>query len=272
MNITFSKAPLVEIVAELRWSQQPEVMLQGQQSAGTTSPLIAMNSSGLDEFFMRFGGEVYQQGFQQTERIVPSGFPMMLFSPVVRYRKSDETYGSALYQAGPGMFSANAIPPYQSWDKFSPVVKSGIDALLKTRGTTDSNLPFTSVSLRYINAFGPELTQGRDIESFVRDVIGISVTLPLSISKLVAVGQKIKPLFQLAIPLANNMGMNILIGEGVVHNQNTILMDITVVTSGEISADSNSAMNTLHAARAVIHDMFIELTTPIHSLMQPERK
>lgn len=272
MNKTFSKAPLVEIVAELRWVQQLGTMNQAQQPAGVQVPLMAMNSSRLDEFFMRFGGEVYQHGFQRAERVVPPGFPMILFQPVFRYRKSTVTDGSALYQAGPGLFSANAIPPYRSWDEFAPVVQSGIDALLKARDETEKKLPFTSVSLRYIDAFGPELTEGRDIESFIKNVLGISVTLPMGLSKLIAPGQKVKPLLQLALPLANNMSMNIGIGEGMVNNEVAIVMDTTVATLGEVSADTNSAMETLHAARAVIHEMFFDLTAPIQPLMLPVEK
>jgi len=255
-------------VAELRWGQQP-AMVQAQQPPGVQVPFMAMNSSRLDEFFMRLGGEVYQKGFQRAERLVPPNFPMMLFQPVFRYRKSTETDGSALYQAGPGLFSANAIPPYRTWDEFSPVVQNGIDALLKARDEAERKLPFTSVSLRYIDAFGPELTEGRDIELFIREVFGISVTLPVGLSKLVAAGQKVKPLLQLALPLAKSMSMNVMIGEGMVNNEVAIIMDTTVATSEEVSADSNSVMEALHAARAVIHEMFFDLTAPIQPLMQP---
>jgi uncharacterized protein (TIGR04255 family) len=269
MNMTFSKAPLVEIVAELRWGQQPDATIQAHQPAGVQVPLMAMSSSRLDEFFMRLGGEVYQQGFQLAERLVPPNFPMMLFQPVYRYRKSTGTGGPALYQAGPGLFSANAIPPYRTWDDFSPVVRSGIDALLKARDEAERKFPFTSVSLRYIDAFGPELTEGRDIESFLREVFGIFVTLPVGLSKLVAADQKVKPLLQLALPLAKSMNMNVMIGEGMVNNEVAVVMDTTVATSGEVPADSNSVMEALHAARAVIHEMFIDLTEPIQNLMKP---
>lgn len=270
MNKTLSKSPIVEIVAELRWGQQPDTTIQLQQSAaGVPVPLIAMNSSKLDEFFMRFGGEVYQQGFQRAERMVPSGFPLMLFQPVYRYRKSSETDGSVLYQAGPGLFSANAIPPYRSWNEFSPVVQSGIEALLRARDSTELNAPFTSVSLRYIDAFGPDLTEGHDIESFLRDVLGIFVSMPAGLSKLITHGQKVKPLIQLALPLANNMNMNLGVGMGMVNNEVAIIMDTTVSTSEVISADITSVMTTLHAARAVIHELFFNLTAPIQHLMQP---
>jgi uncharacterized protein (TIGR04255 family) len=271
MNKTFSKAPLVEIVVELKWSPQPD-MIQMQKPIGVSVPLMSMNSSKLDEFFMRFGEEIYQQGFQRAERVVPSGSPMMLFQPVYRYRKNKKTDGSVLYQTGPGLFSANATPPYRSWDEFAPLVLSGIDALLKARDETERNIPFTSVSLRYIDAFGPNLTEGRDINAFISDVLGISINLPTGLSKLVLPGQKAKPLLQLSLPLTNNRNMYIGLGMGMVNNETTIVMDTTVATSGEVLADTNTAMETLHAAREVIHELFLELTEPIQHLMQPVDK
>lgn len=270
MNIIFSKAPLVEIVAELRWGQQPEQIIQPQQQGGM--PVLVINSSKLDEFFMRFGGEVYQSGFNRAERLVPSNFPMMLHQPVYRYRKTSETDGSLLYQAGPGLFSANAIPPYRSWDDFSPVVSTGVDALLKTRDISERGQPFTSVSLRYIDAFGPNLTEGKDIESFMREVLGISVTLPQDVSKFVATDKKVKPQLQLFIPLSNNMSMNISIGEATVNNDLAFVMDTTVASSDEITPDVETVMKTFHSAHEVIHEMFFNLTTKIQPLMQPVEK
>lgn len=125
MSATFENAPLVEIIAEIRWNPQM-VPLQTVSGHGpAAAPVMALNTNAFDEFFMRFGGEVYQKGFEQSERLVPSGFPMMLFQPVYRYRKSASADASVLYQVGPGLFSANAIPPYKSWDTFSPTVERG---------------------------------------------------------------------------------------------------------------------------------------------------
>ena len=249
MTVTFGNAPLVEIIAELRWNPQPP---PSQMAGGVAGPMVVMavNANSLDEFFMRFGGEVYQQGFQRAERVVPTGFPFMLFQPVYRYRKSTDQDSSVLYQAGAGMFSANAIPPYQSWDAFSPTVEAGIDALLKTRSDAERSIPFSSISLRYIDAFRAALTQGRDIGMFVKDVLGIKLELPEGISKHVAPGQSAKPSLQLAIPLTNGMTMNIGLGEGMVNNELAIIMDTTVGTLSDTAPDKTSAMAALNAARA----------------------
>ena len=245
------------------------------QIAGAGIPpmaLMSANTNSLDEFFMRLGGEVYQHGFQRAERVVPAGFPYMLFQPVYRYRKATELDASVLYQVGVGMFSANAIPPYQSWDTFSPTVESGIDALLKTRSEAEKEIPFSSISLRYLDAFGPNFTQGRNVGEFIRDVLGISLDLPTGLSKHVASGQSVKPAIQLMLPLSNGMTMNVGIGEGLVNNEVTIIMDTTVATTTETPPDTVAVMSALRFARAVIHEMFFDLTKPIEKLMQPKSK
>ena len=268
MTVTFGNAPLVEIIAELRWNPQPPPS-QIAGGGNTTVAVMSVNTNSLDEFFMRFGGEVYQQGFQRAERVVPTGFPFMLFQPVYRYRKATDLDASVLYQIGAGMFSANAIPPYQSWDAFSPTVDAGIDAMLKTRSEPEKAIPFSSISLRYLDAFGPNFTQGRDVGAFVRDVLGIKLDLPDGLSKHVASGQSAKPAIQLALPLPNGMTMSVGIGEGMVNNEVTIIMDTTVGTTVETAPDKASAMSALNAARAVIHEVFFDLTKPIEGLMQP---
>jgi uncharacterized protein (TIGR04255 family) len=220
-------------------------------------------------FSCGLGGAIYQQGFDRAERLIPTGFPLTLFHPVYRYRKSTEADASVLFQGGPGIFSANAIPPYRSWDTFSPVVQAGIEALLKAREETEKMLPFTSVSLRYIDAFKPELTEGRDIVAFIRDVLGITVALPQALTKHMQTGTSAKPTLQFAVPLSNGMFMNINIGEGLVHNEAVIIMDTTIATTTEVPSDRGALMTALNSARTIIHEMFFDITKPIEKLMQP---
>ena len=269
MSITFAKAPLVEIIAELRWGRLPQLSPQPNQAITLPLQMAGLNASKLDEFFMRFGGEIYQHGFDRNERLVPPGFPLIIFQPVYRYRKSAGTDASVLFQAGPGVFSANAIPPYRSWDTFAPVVQAGVEALLKTREETEKTLPFTSVSLRYIDAFTPNLTEGRDIGAFIKDVLGIRIALPEALTKNIQTGKSAKPTLQFALPLSNGMFMNINIGEGFVSNATAVIMDTTVVTTTEVLPDRDAIMTTFNSARAVIHEIFVDITKPIEGLMQP---
>lgn len=268
MNITFSNAPLIEIVAELRWAHNPASATQIQPGV----PVLVLNSSKLDEFFMRFGGEIYHSGFQKTERLVPSEFPMMLHQPIFRYRKDSGTDGAVLYQTGPGIFSANAIPPYKSWDIFSPVVQSGVEALLRSRDEIEKEFSFNTISLRYIDAFGPTLTQGMDVETFLREILGVTIGLPEAISNVIAPDMKVKPHIQLSLPINETTTMNLTLAEAMVNNDLAIIMDCTVVTSGEIAPTADAVMSALNASHNLIHDMFINLTSKINQLMTQVEK
>lgn len=266
MNTTFNNAPLVEIVAELRWTPTSQHMLTPQSNGIVPS---IFDSNAFEEFFMRFGGICYSDGFQRAERLVPSGFPAILGQPVFRYKKGAEEVRSELYQVGPGLFTANATPPYKSWVEFSPVVKSGVDALLLARNQTEQEVAFSKVSLRYIDAFGPNLTKGMPLEDFVSEVLGFKVDLPKSVSSLVTDGQKAKVFVQLNFATRNGMSVNVTVGEGQANNSPVVVLDTTVTSINPVEPNAGSVMTALDAARTIIHDMFIELTKSIRNEMNP---
>ena len=218
---------------------------------------------------MRFGGACYQHGFQRAERLVPNGFPSIFGQPVFRYKKGSEEVSSELYQVGPGLFTANAIPPYKSWVDFSPVVKDGVGALLLARNQAEKEVAFSKVSLRYIDAFGPSLTKGMPLEDFVSEVLGFNVALPLPVSSLVAQGQKAKVFVQLNFATANGMSVNMTVGEGQANNSPVVVLDTTVSSITPVDPNTDAVMTTLGAARTIIHDMFFKLTENIQSEMNP---
>lgn len=261
MTVTFKNAPLVEIIAELRWGQQP------QPAQAPAFTFMTVDSGKLDEFFMRFGAQAFQLKFQRAERIVPPGFPIIPYQPVFRFRNEG---GTSLFQVGGGLFTANAIPPYKSWTEFAPVVEGGIGALLQCRGDAEKELPFTSISLRYIDAFKPSLMEGRTTAQFLGDVLGFKVALPERIAAHMGGSGTYKPTLQLSIPLRNSMTMNLTAGEGIVNNNEpSAVLDMTILATGPIDPAVPVAMAVLHEARSIIHSTFVEITKPIHKLMVP---
>lgn len=263
MSITFKNAPLVELIAEMRWGDGPQAAQQG-------IPMLMQGMSPyLDQFFMRLSGEVYQLGFRRAERLVPSGFPILPFQPVFRFRKDAVEDNSVLFQAGQGLFSVNALPPYHSWEKISSVVTTGVAALLKARDPDDQSSKFTVTSLRYINAFGPALTRNRSISNFIEDVFGISIGIPIAISKHIKANEKPKPHIQFSFPINESASLAFLVGEGTVNNEQTIIMDMTISSQVPVDADLEKIILTLTHFRDIIHRIFIDLTKPIHHLLQP---
>jgi len=262
MTITFNKAPLVELIAELRWGDASPI----QHNA----PLL-MHGMGpdLDQFFMSFGGEVYQYGFQRAERLVPPGFPVFPFQPVFRYRKDAAADNSVLFQVGSGLFSANAVPPYRSWTTVKETVRKGVDSLLRVRPSGELNKPFSVLSLRYINAFGPDLTQGRNVNQFIKDTLGFGLSLPPAVTARIDPQSSVKSQIQFTSKLDDGTSLSFLVGEGVVNNENKVIMDMTVTNTNSVPADSDAVMTSFTNARNFIHHIFLGLTKPIHDLLEP---
>lgn len=214
---------------------------------------------------MQFGGRAHVLGFSQTERLLPVGFPMMAYQPIFRFRQSDSA--TSLYQVGPGIFTANVVPPYSSWEKFSVDISKGIEALISTRPPSEKNSNFTSVSLRYLDAFNDELTGGRDVVRFLAEIFDLKISLPKSISGNISTGATFKPTLQLHLPMDNGVVMNIVVGEGVGPTGPAIVMDTTVITTTPTAGTLDAAMTALKSAHDVIHNMFFELIKPIEALV-----
>lgn len=261
MTMTFNKAPLLEMVAEIKWGEAPPQPMPGV-------PMLLSGRNNIETSFFRLGGELYQHGFRRVERVVPPGFPLLPFQPVYRYHPDTETSPSVSYQAGPGIFVVNAVPPYRSWETVEPYVALGVRALLQTRETSD-NGPFNVVSLRYINGFGVDLIEGRDVGSFVSEIFGFKLKFPPSLTKFQRVGALIEPHLQLSVPLENGASLAVLIAQGTINNESKLILDLSVTSGTPVMADEGNVMTSFRNARNVIHDIFVNWTKPIHHLLEP---
>ena len=267
----FDKPPLVELIAELRWGAPAMVIPIGGPggTAGTASPSMSVSSTRQEELFMRFGAKVANESYSRFERIVPPGFPLFPFQPVYRYRKSEPEVGAGVFQLGPGLFTANITPPYQSWDDFRPIVNKGVTLLLDCRDDAEKNEPFGRVSLRYIDAFGADFTGGQSAIDFLSEKLGFNIGLPKVIKKHTDQASPIRPTLQFMIPLSNDLVMNLAVAEGAISGQAAIIMDMMVSTNIPVAADVIAVMNGFDKAHGIIREIFVEMTQPIAHLMQP---
>jgi uncharacterized protein (TIGR04255 family) len=264
MPIRFENAPLAEIVAQVQW----------QQSGGFRVPepgeLILAPSSGvaprLEAFFLRFGTALHALGFTQAERLAPIGFPTLPFQPVYRYRQPSAI--SPLFQIGPGIFSAHAVPPYKSWESFAPNVESGLKALVGAQGE-DEALGALTVKLRYIDAFGPDLAGGTDFAAFISDVLGFRLHLPKAFARIKALQAELRPHVQFRVAVEPKMQLHFILTEGMMNGAAAAVMDTAIVQEELISPNVDQVMSALTRSRAKIHDLFIALTEPIHDRMKP---
>lgn len=266
MKERFATPPLVELVAELRW-QETEMPAGFPQFPGVPFPF----SESFDKRMSILLPALASLGYGASERLFPPGFPLPLGAPACRFKFSgpiqegQESLASTLFQLGAGIFTANALQPYKSWDEFSPTVKGGVDAFLKSHPSSVSGY---SLLLRYIDAFSKDLLDGRTNVEFLQQVLGIEVRVPEIISGYAAGGGINLPLMQIGVPLDFGF-LQIQFADGVVDNTPVFLMETTVTITGEVSPDVNEIMGSFERARNVIHNIFVGITKPIHEQMKP---
>jgi uncharacterized protein (TIGR04255 family) len=267
VSFTFRKAPLVEIVVELRWIP-PHATATGDQALTVPVTVPFLSSSKLDEFFMRVGSHLYQHGFTVVERLMPPGFSV-LHQPVYRYRKGMDPI-PALVQAGDGIFSVHAVPPYHSWENFLPVVEQSLGALLEARDASQKSLPFVRVSLRYIDAFTAQLRSGLSASDFISKVFNVSVSVPPALSQLLKQGTAPSYAIQIGIPTKDSAQLTLNLGEASVNGQNAVLMDTTYAFTETVAADLGTIKGVLMSGYESMHRLFVDLTRPIHQAMEPD--
>lgn len=273
----FEKPPLIELIAEFRWYGTD---VNGQDI--TNPSTIAVGGSELELFYNAFRDIVAERGFNTSERIIPVGFPYPMQQPVNRYRNSDPAKANAVLQIGVGLMSVHALPPYENWEAFRPVIETALSSLIETRKRVVDNrlkelshrLPlteekeFVAISLRYIDSFGPEMSKGRTIRQFFDDVLGVTVTIPTAISDQVADPASVSVSLQLKTKLDNGGELQIGLGPNPNDSQ-SIVMDTIVVCEEHVRWNLEGPMEILERAHESIRHLFVGMTKPIHELMQP---
>jgi uncharacterized protein (TIGR04255 family) len=267
LNNERENAPLVELIAEVRWA--PAAPTQAPLG-GATGPVFVFNAGALNGIVERFGDCASELGYSESERLVPPNFPSITYQPVIRYKHKENGETRSLYQLGAGIFSAHAVPPYKSWPRFEPVVRDGIEALLKARDETDIDRGFSAVSLRYIDAFGPHLTEGRTVLSFLSEVLGIKINIPPALAKHLRKDSTITPALQFQLPMNDGMVMSVSLGEGSANGVTAIMMDTSIASTIPVQATLESVMSRFRTAHDAISGSFLQLVQPIEHLMPPK--
>jgi len=259
-------APIVELIAELRW--QPDALTTAPSPGPFMQPMLANPGGAFEEFFMRFGVAAAAAGHGDVERLVPPGFPLLPHQAVYRFKSKNEAgLATSIFQIGPGLLTINAIPPYGSWGEFREIVVKGVEAMLRARADANRDLPITAISIRYVDAFVAHHTGGRSIDAFVREILGFGLALPAGLSECLDAGASPKPVVQFQIPMSDARFMNIGIGEGLVNGHPAIMMDQSISKAAEISPTVDAIMAFMDPAQRAIHNSFVKITTPIHDTL-----
>ena len=71
-------------------------------------------------------------GFAHEERLFPKEIPIELlpYKPRLLLRKQKNQW--PIFQIGPGLFTANIVPPYLGWKEFRETLVIGLEALVSS--------------------------------------------------------------------------------------------------------------------------------------------
>jgi uncharacterized protein (TIGR04255 family) len=166
-DFVYSTPPLVEVISEVRWE---------------TTPVAAIPGASIDPHFLvfnkKFSERLNKTGFEHVQRVVPEEVPIELTSgnPIFRFRKAQNAW--PLYQNGPGLFTANIIPPYKGWKEFKKFLDEGLTHLYSSYPMPNEYLRIKRLELRYMDAFLAEHGAIKEYPNFLEKHLGISLQLP----------------------------------------------------------------------------------------------
>lgn len=264
MNQIFDNPPLLEIIAELSWKPHNAPVMESPIPVSK----IPQASDTFEKVNQRFTSKLGSMNYHRIQRLLPPGFPLLPYTPVYRFSRID--HQNTLFQLGPCLFSANAVPPYKSWRDFEPIVQKGVAALLESRSEESKNLP-VSLSLRYIDAFGEELVGTQTLMQFINETLGIEINLPKTILEKSPTDKEIIPAISLTIPLDFGKA-SLSISQGIVSEKSVFVMDTAVSFDEQIEPNIEQIMHAFGEARTVIHELFIGLTKKIQDKMKPVKE
>lgn len=263
MTTTFSNAPLIEAIAELRWGAASAlpVIAPGQPFTFTTEGVAS------EEFFMHFGAECSAKGLMRAERILPQGLPAFPGQVVYRFRTTPPA--NRLLQVGSGVFSANILPPYGNWDSVKEHFATGVDVLIASRPESERNSKFSHVNIRYVNGFGSEYLDGITRNSFLRS-LGFVVTKPRRLQVISDGAASESFNLSTTINVSDGFIFQVNVSEGLKDGHPAQIVELSA-TALNIAPDREEILNVFQSSHDLIEEVFLDMTQAFHQVMEPQR-
>jgi uncharacterized protein (TIGR04255 family) len=252
----YKNAGLVEVIAELHWE------LKGIQIApgAKVDPFY-------DLFREKFLGVARAKGFAFQETVVPVEVPLELLpnKPRERVRASEGAW--PLYQIGPGIFTANVVPPYSGWIDFRKTLLAGVEMLLECYPSASQYMKVSQLELRYIDAY----TSRHGFSDFAKYVPQhLNFSLPMSddfLSKYVAdrssyefIGEA-----QFRATKPTNAFSAIKLSPGFANNERAAVMQILTRSdgpAGQHASEADAIMKWFDEAHESTNAWFEEILKP----------
>lgn len=141
-DYVYEDAPLVEVIAEVRWQ---------------LLPIASMPGAEIDPHFERGHKKVQEalaeHGLMHLERLAPPNVPHEILAgkPIFRYRRAPDRW--PLVQLGPGIMTVNITPPYEGWGEFRKIIETAVRVVDEIFDFGSEFSTIKSCEVRYIDAF-----------------------------------------------------------------------------------------------------------------------
>ena len=228
------KAPLIEVVFELRWSVKNKSDL--------------MNAEYLY-------GDIFAEiknKFPQRERILPIEIPVELTinKPVYRYRANKSGY--PLIQIGPGLLTLNTTANLYEWNVFFNDAKELTKTFIKIfKPGKEKKI---NLSLLYLDFFPFDFSSG-DVSKFINE--NLNITIKQSFIENVNYPKEIDIAYSFDI---NQGVLKVSLQKGTYKSQNEGLLLQSRINGAPIQPETNLITEWLNYSHGICSNLFKELT------------
>ena len=215
-DFLYLKPPLIEVISEVRWE---------------TTPVASIPGASIDPHFLlfnkNFSARLRETGFEYSKRIIPEEIPIELTSgnPIYRFRKAKNTW--PLYQIGPGLFTANIVPPYAGWKEYKKFLDQGLNNLYSSYPMPKDYLRINKLELRYMDGFQAQHGPIKRYPAFLEEHLGIVLRLPKLPEENAVVASLIGEIV-IPLPKVDNSHGIISIRPGQIKKNDSIIMEFII--------------------------------------------
>lgn len=245
----YEDAPLVEVIAEVRWRLLPISSMPGAE----IDPLF---ERGLN----KARAALAELGFSNEERLVPADVPIEFLAgkPMFRYRPDHNQW--PLVQLGPGLLTVNVTPPYEGWADFRKSIAAGVGVADDVFGFTSQMSIVRSCEVRYIDAF-TERHGMHDPTSFLAEELSMPVSPPMGVlEKLQRTGSAVLPNVKFQFPIQDRDHDTMLLSafHGTHNGRDAVIYDLRMLRSAppETAMSGEDILRWMDEAHECLHHAF----------------
>ncbi len=259
-DFLYENAPLVEVIAEIHWMLKP-LQLDPQ----------AKIDPHYESFITEFRNYLKKIEFIHVQELLPNFVPLEILpnQPRVRIRSAPDQW--PLVQAGPGILTANIVPPYNGWKEFEGFIFDLIDGLYECYPLAPITLSIEKLNLRYIDGFDKRFGF-IEYSNFAAAMLGIQPPLSNEFLRTCTksdteLSYVFESRFQNILP-DGSIG-KIKIAPGSMNETDALVMEMSCegIFSNSSFISLDSVKRWFQAAHKCLHKQFDAVTTPALKLM-----